>query len=161
MVDAHNILVVKREGTIPFCILIVRQQDNTETYLRRWIFECVVWIYLPENGQGFGGCSGESFRLHKWSVLWFDPLTQHCSHILHHVICYVESFPQFTASSDHTWEQTREQPREELEPPLPPPLPPPPPPPPPSSATTTGRTERRAKKSRWDNSQNMSFSFFG
>ncbi|PSN30406.1 ATP-dependent RNA helicase DDX42 [Blattella germanica] len=52
---------------------------------------------------------------------------------------------QFTASSDHTWEQTRDQPQ--------PPLPPPPPPPANAGAGTAAqKAERRAKKSRWDNS---------
>lgn len=68
---------------------------------------------------------------------------------------------QFTASSDHTWEQTRTLPSLDIEepplfeppPPPPPPQPslPPPPPPPPPSNTSSTKSERR-KKSRWDNS---------
>ncbi|XP_066998033.1 ATP-dependent RNA helicase DDX42 [Anabrus simplex] len=66
---------------------------------------------------------------------------------------------QFTASSDHTWEQTRTQ--QEF---LPPPSMPPPPPPPssrqssshPASAQQSTQSNqssstRKAKKSRWDN----------
>ncbi|KAK7793459.1 hypothetical protein R5R35_011643 [Gryllus longicercus] len=61
---------------------------------------------------------------------------------------------QFTASSDHTWEQTRAQPTIPDDPPSPPPpfLPPPPPPQSLSQSHSQNEPPKRVKKSRWDNS---------